>query len=370
MTTSAPIPPPGRRAWNFGPGPAYLPTEVLERLSADLLDYRGSGLGVAEISHRGPLFAPVVEALEERLRRLLALPSNYAVLWMHGGATPHFSLVPLNLARRHRRADYVVSGHWSERAHEEATRLIEEARIVARSSSSPTSVPPVSAWALDPDADYVYYTDNESVDGVEFPGTPRVERPLVADMTANFLSRPVEVPRHVLIFAGAQKNLGITGLGVVIVNCDALPEDLPGHPRPDVYAAHVAAGSMLNTPNTVAWYVASLMLEWIEKEGGLKALDERNRRKAERLYAVLDGSGGFYRNDVSPAYRSRMNVPFTLADPALLPLFFREAAAAGLHQLEGHRSRGGARASLYNAQPVEAVRDLCAFLDEFQRRHG
>jgi phosphoserine aminotransferase len=361
---------PPRRARNFGPGPAYLPIEVLERLAADLLDYRGSGMGVAEVSHRGPLFASVVEALEERLRRLLALPKRYAVLWMHGGATPHFGLVPLNLARRRRRADYVVTGFWSARARDEAARLIDEVRVVARTSQPPVTVPPSSDWNLDPEADYVYYTDNESVDGVEFHAAPRVSRPLVADMTANFLSRPVEYASHALLFAGAQKNLGITGLSVVVVDREAIAEDVPGVPRFDVYSAHLAERSMLNTPNTVAWYVASLMLEWIEDQGGLEALAVRNRRKADRLYARLDQSGGFYRNDVSPAYRSRMNVPFTLVDPALLPHFFREAENEGLRQLEGHRSRGGVRASLYNAQPEEAVDELCAFLKEFQRRYG
>lgn len=358
------------RARNFGPGPAYLPTEVLERLASDLLDYQGSGLGVAEISHRGPLFAPVREALEDRLRRLLALPARYGILWMHGGATPHFGLIPLNLARRRGRADYVVSGHWSACAYEEARRLLPEARVAARASKPPVAIPPSASWSLDPEADYVYYTDNESVDGIEFPEAPRVARPLVADMTANFLSRPIEIGLHALVYAGAQKNLGLTGLGVVVVDRELLPEDVPGVPRTDVYAAHLAERSMLNTPNTVAWYTAALMLEWIEQAGGLEALAVRNRRKAERLYAVLDGSGGFYLNEVTPAYRSRMNVPFQLADPALVPVFLREAAAAGLHQLEGHRSRGGLRASLYNAQPQEAVEDLARFLEEFRRRHG
>lgn len=357
------------RARNFGPGPAYLPDTVVARLADDFVNFGGSGLGLAEVSHRGPLFRPVVEGLEERLRRLLALPERYAILWLHGGATPHFGLVPLNLARRHGRADYVLSGHWSERAWEEARRFVP-ARVVARASAPPVTVPPVTEWALDPEADYVYYTDNESVDGVEFPTPPRTERPLVADMTANFLSRPVDVRPHVLLYAGVQKNLGVTGLGVVVVDREALPDDIPGVPRTDVYAVHLAAGSMLNTPNTLAWYTALLMLEWIESQGGLEALALRNRRKAERLYAVLDRSGGFYRNEVAPAYRSRMNVPFTLAEPALLPHFFREAADAGLHQLEGHRSRGGVRASLYNAQPEEAVAELCGFLEEFQRRHG
>lgn len=358
-----------KRARNFGPGPAYLPDAVVARLVEDLVEFQGTGMGVAEISHRGPHFRPVVEALEERLRRLLALPARYAILWMHGGATPHFSLVPLNLGRGRRRADYVVSGHWSEKAWEEARRFLE-ARVVVRASRPPIALPPLEDWAFDPEADYVYYTDNESIDGVEFPTTPVVRRPLVADMTANFLSRPLEATAHSLIFAGAQKNLGITGLAVVVVDRERLPDDIPGFPRPDLYAAHIAAGSMLNTPNTLAWYTASLMLEWIEKQGGLEALGQRNRRKAERLYATLDGSGGFYLNRVDPAWRSRMNVPFDLADERLLPLFFREAAQAGLHQLEGHRSRGGVRASLYNAQPEEAVAELCGFLEEFCRLHG
>lgn len=357
--------------FNFSAGPAALPLEVLERARAELIDWNGSGMSVMEVSHRGKAFTELAEQTEARLRALLAIPGDYRVLFMQGGATGQFAAVPLNLAAPGARTEYLNTGVWSAKAIEEARRLGVSVRVAADESASRyTTVPSREALRFDPGAAYVHYTPNETIGGVEFPYVPDSGTvPLVADMSSTLLSRPIEVGRFGLIYAGAQKNIGPAGLCLVIVR-----EELLGRARADVpaildYTRLAAHGSMLNTPPTFAWYVAGLVFEWIEAGGGLAAMAARNRAKADLLYGAIDTSG-LYRNPVERTCRSWMNVPFTLERPGLEKHFLSEAAAEGLTHLEGHRSVGGLRASLYNAVPLAAVEALVGFMREFERRHG
>ena len=359
------------RAFNFSAGPAALPLEVLEQARAEMTDWAGTGMSVMEVSHRGRAFTALAERAEQRLRALLAVPPDYRVLFLQGGATGQFAAVPLNLAAHGAGADYLNTGVWSGKAIEEAGRLGVRVSVAADEAASRyTTVPERSALRLDPQAAYVHYTPNETIGGVEFPYVPDTGAvPLVADMSSTLLSRPIEVGRFGLIYAGAQKNIGPAGLCLVIVR-----EALLGRARPQIpailsYLRMAESGSMLNTPPTFAWYIADLVFQWIEARGGLAAMAEHNRAKAERLYGAIDGSG-LYRNPVARECRSWMNVPFTLARPELETPFLAEAAAAGLRHLEGHRSVGGLRASLYNAVPLAAVETLIEFMREFERRHG
>lgn len=359
------------RAFNFAAGPATLPVEVLEQAREEFLDWRAQGASVMEISHRGKAFLAVAREAESDLRELLAVPAGYRVLFMQGGGASQFSVVPLNLAAADATVDYVVTGHWSKRAIVEAQRLVAHVKVAADEVASKyTTVPRQQALALTAGAAYVHYCPNETIGGVEFPYVPATSGvPLVADMSSTILSRPIEVSRFGLIYAGAQKNIGPSGLVVVIVR-----EDLLGRARKDIPAVwsyrNVAdEGSMFNTPPTFSWYLAGLVFKWLKARGGLAAQGERNRVKAERLYAAIDGSG-FYKNPVARECRSWMNVPFTLADSALEGAFAAEARAAGLINLEGHRSVGGMRASIYNAMPLEGVEALIAFMQDFARRKG
>ncbi len=359
------------RAYNFAAGPATLPVEVLEQAREELLDWRDLGASVMEISHRCKPFLAMAREAETDLRELLSVPADYRVLFMHGGGAAQFSVVPLNLVAPGGSVDYVVTGHWSKRAIEEARRLVAHVNVAADETASKyTTAPPQEALRLTPGAAYLHYCANETIGGVEFPYVPAAGAvPLVADMSSTILSRPIDVTKFGLIYAGAQKNIGPSGLVVVIVR-----EDLLGRAREDIPAVwsyrNVAdEGSMFNTPPTFSWYLAGLVFKWLEARGGLAAQGERNRVKAERLYAAIDASG-FYRNPVARECRSWMNVPFTLADPALEGAFAAEARAAGLINLEGHRSVGGMRASIYNAMPLEGVEALVAFMQDFQRRKG
>ena len=357
------------RVFNFAAGPAALPLEVLEQARDEMTDWRGSGMSVMEVSHRSKAFIAVAQQAESDLRELLGIPANYKVLFLQGGATAQFAAIPMNLAPPGARVDYVNTGAWSAKAISEAEHYCQVNVAADAADSHYTTVPPVSGWKLSPAAAYVHFTPNETIGGVEFGFVPQVSAPLVADMSSTILSRPIDVSRFGLIYAGAQKNIGPAGLCVVIVR-----EDLLGKARRDTpavweYQAMAEAGSMLNTPPTFAWYLAGLVFKWLRAQGGLPAVGERNRAKAELLYATIDQSG-FYRNPVDPAYRSWMNVPFTLAAPALDKTFLSEAAAAGLVNLEGHRSVGGMRASLYNATSIDAVRALSDFMLDFMRRHG
>jgi phosphoserine aminotransferase len=359
------------RVFNFAAGPATLPLPVLEQARDELIDWQASGTSVMEVSHRGKAFVAVAEAAEQDLRELMAVPANYQVLFMQGGATAQFAAVPLNLAGADASADYLNTGAWSKKAIAEAQRLLGKVNVVADEAASKyTTAPKAQGLRATPGAAFLHYTPNETIGGVEFPYVPDTGTvPLVADMSSNILSRPVEVSRFGLIYAGAQKNIGPAGLAVVIVR-----EDLIGHARAGIpavfdYKAVAEEHSMLNTPPTFAWYIAGLVFRWLKAQGGLAVIGERNRAKAQRLYAAIDASG-FYTNPVEHSCRSWMNVPFTLADAKLDPLFITEARAAGLVSLEGHRSVGGMRASLYNAMPMEGVEALITFMKEFQRRHG
>ena len=359
------------RVWNFSAGPAALPQAVLEPAQRELLDWQGSGASVMEQSHRGKRINAMAEQAEPALRELLEIPDDYAVLFLQGGATQHFAQIPMNLARPDDTADYVVSGHWSEKAASEAAPYLRVNVAGSSKADGYLHLPARREWRLDPQAAYVHYTPNETIHGVEFHDVPEVgDVPLVADMSSNILSGPLDVRRFGLIYAGAQKNIGPSGLVLMIVRRDLLAR--PGRPMARIfrYAAHAAAGSMLNTPNTFGWYLAGLTLQWLKGQGGLAAMAQRNRAKAALLYGAIESSGGFYRNPVEPASRSRMNVPFTLHDGTLDAVFLAESEAAGLLALKGHKALGGMRASLYNAVPLEAVDALVAFMRDFAQRHG
>jgi phosphoserine aminotransferase len=357
------------RVFNFSAGPAVLPVEVLEQVREELLDWHGSGMSVMEMSHRGKDFVSIAQEAEADFRELLAVPSNYKVLFLQGGATGQFAGVPMNLAKPDSVADYVNTGTWSKKAASEAKRYCK-VNIAADAGEPYNSIPAESTWKLTPNAAYVHYTPNETIGGVEFPFVPNVgDVPLVADMSSTILSRPIDVSKFGIIYAGAQKNIGPAGLTIVIVR-----EDLLGRARPETptfmdYAAMAKDGSMLNTPPTFAWYIAGLVFKWLKKQGGLAAMGERNRAKAEKLYNAIDSSS-FYRSPVVKDARSWMNIPFTLAKPDLEKTFAAEAKQAGLVTLEGHRSVGGMRASLYNAMPMEGVDALVSFMKEFERKYG
>ena len=358
------------RVYNFSAGPAALPEEVLAQAREELMDWHGSGMSVMEMSHRGKEFMSIAEQAEADLRELMAIPDNYKVLFLQGGASSQFAMVPMNLLRGAGRADYVNTGSWSKKAIAEAKRFCTVNVAASSEQSGFTTVPPQSDWQLDPSAAYVHCTPNETIGGVEFPFVPDTgDVPLVADMSSTILSRPVDVSRFGVIYAGAQKNNGPAGLTVVIVREDLIGEPLAGTPAMFDYKTHADSGSMYNTPPTFAWYLAGLVFQWIKRRGGLEGMAELNQRKAGKLYGAIDGSD-FYANPVDPACRSWMNVPFTLANPDLDATFLSEAKEAGLVTLKGHRSVGGMRASIYNAMPEAGVEALVAFMADFQKRHG
>jgi phosphoserine aminotransferase len=358
------------RVFNFAAGPAMLPLEVLEQVRSELTDWHGAGSSVMEVSHRSKAFIEAAQAAESDLRELLGIATNYRVLFLQGGASAQFSAIPLNLASADAVVDYLDTGAWSKKALAEARRYCRVNIAADEAASGYCTVPDARTLKLTAAAAYVHYTPNETIDGVEFPYIPdTAEVPLVADMSSTLMSRPFEVSRCALIYAGAQKNIGPAGLTVVIVRDELLDRARPGTPAVWNYAAIAAQGSMLNTPPTFAWYVAGLVFKWLKTQGGLAAMGERNRAKAELLYGAIEASG-FYRNPVAENCRSWMNVPFTLATSTLDRKFLSAAAAAGLTNLEGHRSVGGMRASLYNAMPLAGVAALTAFMQEFERRYG
>lgn len=358
------------RAYNFCAGPAALPTVVLEQARAEMLDWQGRGLSVMEMSHRSPEFEGIATQAEQDLRELLSIPDDYAVLFMQGGATAQFSMVPLNLLGEHDRADYVNTGIWSAKAIKEAGRYTRVNLAASAEASRLTGIPDQAQWQRDSKAAYLHYTPNETIGGLEFdfiPDTGAV--PLVADMSSTILSRPLDVSRFGLIYAGAQKNIGPSGLTVVIVRRDLLGRSRPETPTVMDYKAVADNGSMLNTPPTFAWYLSGLVFRWLKQQGGVTAMGEVNQRKAQKLYRFIDNSD-FYANPVEPRFRSWMNVPFTLADDSLNNRFLDQAASRGLLNLKGHRSVGGMRASLYNAIPEAAVDALTDFMAEFEKEHG
>jgi phosphoserine aminotransferase len=357
------------RIFNFSAGPAVLPEEVLTRAGDEMLDWRGTGMCVMEMSHRGKEFMSIAAEAEKDLRELLAVPGNYKVLFLQGGATLQFAQIPMNLLAGKGKADYVATGEWSKKAIKEAQAYCD-VHVAASSEDRGFTYAPRN-WNVRPDSAYVHYCSNETIGGVEFHEIPKIEKnlPLVADASSHILSRPLDVSRFGLIYAGAQKNIGPAGLTIVIVREDLTGKAAKGTPSVMDYLQQAAADSMLNTPATYSIYIAGLVFKWLKAQGGLAEMEKRNVAKAKLLYDVIDGSG-FYRNPVRPEDRSRMNVPFTLKDAALDDAFLKGAEKAGMVQLKGHRSVGGMRASIYNAMPLEGVRRLAAYMREFEAKHG
>ncbi len=358
------------RVFNFSAGPAILPADVMKQAAAEMTDWNGSGMSVMEMSHRGKEYISIAEKSEKDLREIMAIPGNYRVLFLQGGASIQFAMVPMNLLRGKDTADYINTGAWSKKAIAEA-KLFCNVNITASSEAKKfTTIPSRSEWVLNPDASYVHYTPNETIGGVEFHSIPEVgDVPLVADMSSTILSRPVDVSRYGVIYAGAQKNIGPAGLTIVIIRDDLIGEVISGTPTMLSYGIHAKAASMYNTPPTYSWYIAGLVFEWIKNKGGLKVMAEINKRKADKLYAAIDNSD-FYSNPVDLNCRSWMNVPFILATPDLDGKFLEQAKAAGLVTLKGHRSVGGMRASIYNAMPEEGVDALITFMRDFEKNNA
>jgi phosphoserine aminotransferase len=357
--------------YNFSAGPAVLPKAVLQQAQAELPDWRGSGMSVMEMSHRGKEYMGIQAEAEADLRELMGIPAHYKVLFLQGGATQQFAMVPLNLLHGKASADYVNTGIWSEKAIGEAKKFCHVNVVADNADRNCTYVPAFSTWKLDKKAAYVHYTPNETIGGVEFNWVPDTGRvPLVADMSSSILSRPVDVSKFGLIYAGAQKNIGPAGVTVVIVREDLVGLADPRLPTMLDYKTHAAADSMYNTPPTYGIYMAGLVFQWLKKNGGVAAMEQTNIAKARVLYDAIDNSAGFYQCPVAKPDRSRMNVPFTLREAALDGAFLKQADAAGLLQLKGHKLVGGMRASIYNAMPKEGVQALVDFMQDFARSHG
>ena len=357
--------------YNFSAGPAVLPKEVLLQAQAEMLDWHGSGMSVMEMSHRGKEFISIANQAEADLRELMAIPANYKVLFLQGGAHMQFSMIPLNLLRGKLSADYVNTGEWSKKAISEAKKF-SYVNVVADNSDKKCSyVPDFKTWKLDKNAAYLHFTPNETIGGVEFNWVPNTgDVPLVADMSSNILSRPVDVWKYGLIYAGAQKNIGPAGLTLVIVRDDLIGHADPRLPTMMDFKTHADNDSMYNTPPTFGIYMAGLVFQWLKRNGGIGVMEQRNIAKADILYGAIDSSDGFYHCPVNVADRSRMNVPFTLRSTELETAFLKQADARGLLQLTGHRSVGGKRASLYNAMPIEGVRALVDFMAEFAQANA
>ena len=351
------------RTFNFSAGPAALPEAVLEQARDELLDYQGRGLSVMEMSHRSAEFIAIAETAEADLRDLLAIGDDYAVLFLQGGASQQFAMLPMNLCRAEDTVDYVRTGSWGDKALAEAGRLANV--NIAASPATFTHVPCVDAWRLTPGAAYCHIVSNETINGVQFHDFPDTPSPLVADMSSELLSRAIDVSRFGAIYAGAQKNIGPAGLCVVVIRKDLLGRARPGTPRIFDYAVQAKNGSMFNTPPTYSWYLAGLVLRWLKELGGVAAIEQVNRRKAAKLYAAIDASN-FYTSPVAERDRSIMNVPFTLADSSLDAAFLAGAEERRLLNLKGHRSVGGMRASIYNAVPEAAVDALIDYMAEFE----
>ncbi len=358
------------RIFNFSAGPAMLPDEVMEQAAAELTDWHETGMSVMEMSHRSKEFISIAEKAEQNLKEIMKIPDNYTILFLQGGASSQFAMVPMNLLKGKKTADYVNTGYWSKKAIAEGKRFCDVNIVATSEASNFTEIPRQAEWSLNPDAAYVHYTPNETIGGVEFHSIPeKGDAPLVADMSSTILSRPIDVSKYGLIYAGAQKNIGPAGLTIVIVRDNLIGEVIQGTPAMFSYGTHAKAHSMYNTPPTYSWYIAGLVFEWIKKKGGLEALAEINKRKADKLYATIDKSG-FYNNPVNLDCRSWMNVLFTLANNELDSKFLEEAKKEGLVTLKGHRSVGGMRASIYNAMPEEGVDTLIAFMEDFEKKNA
>lgn len=359
------------QVYNFSSGPAMLPADVLRVAQEELRDWQGLGTSVMEISHRSKEFIQVAEQAEQDFRDLLQIPSNYKVLFCHGGGRGQFSAIPLNLLGDKTMADYVDGGYWAASAVKEAKKYLTPNVIDAKITvDGKRAIKPMKEWQLSEDAAYLHYCPNETIDGIAINDTPDFGDAIVtADFSSTILSHPIDINRYGVIYAGAQKNIGPAGLTLVIVREDLLGKAHVACPSVLDYRVLSDNDSMFNTPPTFAWYLSGLVFKWLKTKGGVAAMDKINQQKAELLYGVIDNSG-FYRNDVATANRSRMNVPFQLADSNLDKLFLEESFAAGLHALKGHRVVGGMRASIYNAMPLEGVQALTDFMVDFERRHG
>jgi len=357
------------RVFNFSAGPATLPEAVLKQAQEEMMDWQGCGMSVMEMSHRGKAYVSIAEKAEADLREIMNIPSNYKVLFMQGGASSQFAAVPINLMGTNTKADYILTGQWGKKAIQEARRFGDINVAASSEDSNYMTVPAQSTWSLRDDAAYLHYTPNETIVGVEFPFVPDVSMPLVADMSSNIMSKEIDVSKFGIIYAGAQKNIGCAGLVIVIVREDLIGNPMAGMPAMLDYKIMADNDSMYNTPATYSWYIAGLVFDWIKQNGGISAIEETNRRKAAKLYSAIDNSA-FYSNPVDVECRSRMNVPFILADAELDSTFLKEAADAGLQTLKGHRSVGGMRASIYNAMPEAGVDALIDFMKEFENKNG
>ncbi len=358
------------RVFNFSAGPAALPEDVLKQARDEMLDWNGSGMSVMEMSHRGKDFMSIAAKAEADLRALMDIPENYKVLFLQGGASSQFAMVPINLLGEKSSADYLLTGQWSKKAVAEAKRYCDVNLVCDTSDSKFTTVPAADSLRFNPDAAYVHYTPNETIVGVEFPYIPDTgDVPLVADMSSTILSRKIDVSKFGVIYAGAQKNIGPAGLTIVIIRDDLIGNASPGMPAMMDYKTHADNDSMYNTPPTYSWYLAGLVFARNLALGGMAAIEEVNQRKAAKLYQAIDDSG-FYSNPVDVDCRSWMNVPFILANSDLDAAFIEQAAEKGLTTLKGHRSVGGMRASIYNAMPEEAIDALIAFMKEFEQANA
>ena len=355
------------RCYNFCAGPAALPESVLATAASEMLDWHGKGLSLMEMSHRSPEVMGVAHHAEQTLRELLSISDDYAVLFLQGGASTQFSAVPLNLLNGKASADYVNTGQWSKKAIAEAGRYCDVNVVASSQDTNFSTIPPFASWRLGADPAYLHYTPNETIGGVEFFWTPEVSVPVVADMSSTILSRQINIEDFGVIYAGAQKNIGPAGLTLAIVRRDLLGNADKQCPAMLNWQVAADNDSMYNTPPTYALYLAGLVFDWLQEQGGLAGMETLNRDKAAKLYGAIDGSD-FYANPVELASRSLMNIPFTLADPELDKLFLQEAEAAGLQNLKGHRSVGGMRASIYNAVGMDAVDALIAFMTDFEQR--
>ena len=358
-----------KRVYNFNPGPAVMPLEVLQQAQAEMLDFKGTGMSVMEISHRSKEFEAVIQTAEADLRELLGIPANYKVMFLQGGASLQFAMLPMNL-RATGSADYIVTGSWSKTAMKEAQKL-GTTRAAANTEAEGFKGLP-EKLDLDPKAAYLHFTSNETIHGVEYfsEPTPPAGVPLVCDSSSDFISRPVDVLKYALIYAGAQKNAGPSGVVVVIVRDDMLERTPANLPVMLDYKTLAASGSLHNTPPSFAIYMVGLVLKWAKKSGGLAAIEKTNRIKADLVYKAIDGSGGFYRGHAKPEARSLMNIPFRLPSEELEDTFAKEAKSNNLIGLKGHRSVGGMRASIYNAMTVDGVKELVKFMKEFQKKNG
>lgn len=361
-----------QKIYNFSAGPGMLPEEVLKQAQAEMLDWHGTGMSIMELGHRGAAFESVAAQAEADLRELMSIPKHYHVLFLAGGASPHFAMVPLNLFAKNNHADYIDTGIWSKKAIAEAERY-GKVNIAShlQIERDMVRIPRETHWNINPKAAYLHYTPNETIEGVEFHWVPETgEVPLVADMTSMILSRPIDVSRYGMIYAGAQKNIGQAGISVAIIRDDLIHDALPFTPTLYQYKTYAENHSLYSTPPTYAWYIAGLTLAWMKQKGGVEYFAKINQRKAQALYRVIDQHKEFYLNSVHPENRSIMNVPFNLNSAELTNIFLQRAAEVGFTNLKGHRLSGGVRASIYNAMPEEGVDLLAAFMQEFVRIHG